>query len=201
MEHIVCGDLAKHLKNPWLEWEIREAITQLLLGLEIMHSYGIVHRDLKPENILVVSKTPEVKVKITDFGISKRLSCYGTTVLGTFGIGTEKYKAPEVLVSSQRKRKPDMPANIESRHFYTNKADLWSLGCVIFRMANKTELFACDAELENKETAKSKIENVGGSLGRDGIGFLKKLLVLDPDYRCNASQALEELNKWPKPAV
>lgn len=47
---------------------------QLLEAIKYLHDCGIVHRDLKPENILVEKDTSTnkvVRVKITDFGLSK----------------------------------------------------------------------------------------------------------------------------------
>lgn len=36
------------------------------------HSQNIVHRDLKPENLLFVSDSPESKIKVIDFGTSRK---------------------------------------------------------------------------------------------------------------------------------
>ena len=42
-------------------------LTQVLLGLDEMHTSGFVHRDVKPENILVMD---DGSVALTDFGLA-----------------------------------------------------------------------------------------------------------------------------------
>lgn len=42
-------------------------IEQVADGIESVHRCGVLHRDIKPENIII---TDDIKVKITDFGVS-----------------------------------------------------------------------------------------------------------------------------------
>ena len=42
-----------------------------LQALEYLHNGNIIHRDIKPENILVQSRTPDLFIKLPDFGLSK----------------------------------------------------------------------------------------------------------------------------------
>ena len=89
--------------------------TILFGALSYTHSMGIVHRDLKPENILLKSNDSDSEIKIADFGFAKQATddCSLSTMCGTPG-----YVAPEIL----RKEK------------YGTKADMWSLGVIIFIM-------------------------------------------------------------------
>ena len=85
---------------------------QLLSGLEFLQEKQIIHRDLKPANILLDSN---LNIKITDFGISKQLNLdenYATTC-----IGTGYYNSPEKFKGK-----------------YDYKADIWSLGIIIFEL-------------------------------------------------------------------
>lgn len=79
-----------------------------------MHDLGVCHRDIKPSNILVLKE--EDKIKITDFNISKL--CKNKSQQMMTHTGTEAYSAPEMLSNTP----------------YTNKIDMWSVGCVLYTM-------------------------------------------------------------------
>ncbi|KAK6957893.1 hypothetical protein Daesc_000682 [Daldinia eschscholtzii] len=218
MEYIELGDLEHCVGNYWDEKDIKETAKQILKGLEIMHQEGIAHRDLKPQNILVVSKEPNIKVKITDFGLSKRLSNRKTSGLVTKGIGTAGYKAPEV-VRRWYSEDSDQGLNHYSRHSYTFKADIWSLGCIIIRMAvgERLRLFRSDYDLIDERRTREKVDSIQSLLGRPntpmdrpstpmdrpstpmgrtGIKFVQKLIVIEEATRCDSEGALKELDNW-----
>jgi predicted Ser/Thr protein kinase len=88
-------------------------------ALEYAHEEGIVHRDIKPENILIDKKG---RVKIADFGLAKLLrreSLDMSLTLSGTSVGTVRYMAPEQM---------DKPETVDHR------ADLYSLGVVIYEM-------------------------------------------------------------------
>ena len=69
-----------------------EALVQAAKGLGAIHAAGLVHRDVKPANLLV---TPDGRVKVTDFGLSKALGpAPSGTELGSL-VGTPDYMSPE----------------------------------------------------------------------------------------------------------
>jgi serine/threonine-protein kinase ULK/ATG1 len=72
-----------------------------------------MHRDLKPSNILIHNGT----FKLGDFGFCKPLSEQRSDVTGTM-LGSPIYMAPEVLRGLN----------------YDEKADIWSLGCVLYEL-------------------------------------------------------------------
>ncbi|ODM88907.1 Serine/threonine-protein kinase/endoribonuclease IRE2 [Orchesella cincta] len=99
-----------------------EILRQATVGLEWLHSASIVHRDLKPENILLVRKL--ARVKISDFGLSRRIvdgrSCVSTSVLG----GTQGWVAPEILAQVIK----GDPRQCK----FTFASDIFALGCVYY---------------------------------------------------------------------
>ncbi|HET6149664.1 MAG TPA: serine/threonine-protein kinase [Polyangia bacterium] len=70
---------------------------QIAAGLTAMHAQGIVHRDLKPANVFVLpegSNEPE-RIKLVDFGLSKRLVPSLAVTHDRMLLGTPQYMAPE----------------------------------------------------------------------------------------------------------
>lgn len=41
------------------------------MGLEYLHGEGITHRDLKPANVVAYNIRDRIRVRLTDFGVSK----------------------------------------------------------------------------------------------------------------------------------
>ena len=87
--------------------------TQVALGLKHMHDRKLLHRDIKPDNIF---RTSRDFLRIGDFGISKVLACTKAMVYSK--AGTPFYMAPELFKG--------IP--------YSFKADIWSLGILLFEM-------------------------------------------------------------------
>ncbi|CAK5281475.1 unnamed protein product [Mycena citricolor] len=89
-------------------------IREVLIALSYLHKVPVIHRDIKAANVLV---TATGKVMICDFGVSALLSTAGSK--RNTMTGTPYWMAPEVVQS--------VPA-------YDTKADIWSLGIMIYEM-------------------------------------------------------------------
>ena len=74
-----------------------------------------MQRDLKPQNLLLSDNTPHAVLKIADFGFARHLQ---QQELADTLCGSPLYMAPEILQS----------------HKYDAKADLWSVGTILFEL-------------------------------------------------------------------
>ncbi|KAL0544594.1 hypothetical protein IC582_019711 [Cucumis melo] len=77
MEYASGGELFEKIRNqrrPFTEDEARYLFRQLILGVQYIHSMDICHRDLKLDNILLDNGSKSPRLKICDFGYSKRVN-------------------------------------------------------------------------------------------------------------------------------
>eukprot|EP01022_Parablepharisma_sp_SALTPOND_P020863 TRINITY_DN3911_c0_g1_i1.p1 TRINITY_DN3911_c0_g1~~TRINITY_DN3911_c0_g1_i1.p1 ORF type:complete len:961 (-),score=118.42 TRINITY_DN3911_c0_g1_i1:1052-3934(-) len=197
-EEFTC-DLSKlfkdYIKEGYLSFkEIIQIAWELGQAVYAIHTQGFVHRDIKPENIFLRLKFEKGKWHIQklflgDFGISKEGAPKGENV------GTEGYKAPEVM-----KRIP-----------YDNKVDVWGYGLVLFFSIfqetpydflpkdpalkekymregiiewEKFQKKYCTEILPKKEEDKAQSELL--------LNFLKRCLTVDPSERPTMREVLKD---------
>ncbi|CAB1318618.1 unnamed protein product, partial [Coregonus sp. 'balchen'] len=88
--------------------------------MRVLQAKGIIHRDLKPQNILLSnpagrkSHSTNTCIKIADFGFARYLQ---NNMMAATLCGSPMYMAPEVIMSQN----------------YDAKADLWSIGTILFQ--------------------------------------------------------------------
>ncbi|XP_055742678.1 serine/threonine-protein kinase ULK1-like isoform X3 [Salvelinus fontinalis] len=122
MEYCNGGDLAEYLhsKATLSEDTIRIFLLQIAGAMKVLKEQGVLHRDLKPQNILLChpegrrSSPNNTCIKIADFGFARHLQC--NTMAATL-CGSPMYMAPEVIMSQN----------------YDAKADLWSIGTIVYQ--------------------------------------------------------------------
>ena len=120
MEFVDGLNLRQMLQSGKLDpGEALEIVPHVCDALQYAHDEGVVHRDIKPENILIDKKG---RVKIADFGLAKLLkgdpSRHALTKTNHV-MGTPHYMAPEQI---------ERPLSVDHR------ADIYSLGVVIYEM-------------------------------------------------------------------
>jgi len=180
------GELFFYIQNfHWFPEKIaRFYASNILLGLEVLHSNNIVYRDLKPENVLI---DKDGYAKITDFGLSKE-NIQGNQQATSFW-GTPEYLAPETLLRTG-----------------TGKAsDWWSFGAIIYEMLaglppfydkNRQELYNNIKNMEIDFLNDSSLNEKGVS--DEGKDLLSKLLVKDPSKRLGGGDRdAEEIKEHP----
>ncbi|MBM4366221.1 MAG: serine/threonine protein kinase [Deltaproteobacteria bacterium] len=124
MEHVQGPSLDRLLAREALDWLMIDRLyAQVLDGVEAAHALGLVHRDLKPSNVLIAEAGGLRVAKVSDFGLVKALhSAPGTDPLTQAfeALGTPGYIAPEQMIDAK---------SVDQR------ADIFSLGCILYRMA------------------------------------------------------------------
>lgn len=125
---------------------VRLFIKQLAGAVRALYTKGIVHRDLKPQNILLSHNNgkhypppSQITLKIADFGFARFL--HGGVMAATL-CGSPMYMAPEVIMSLQ----------------YDAKADLWSLGTIVYQCLTGKAPFQAQTPNELKSYYENNME-------------------------------------------
>ena len=173
---------------------------QLVSAVLYLHKIGITHRDLKPDNILI-DRTGHIKL----FDLRSAVNSFHVIENSFEQMKTHWYAAPERLIDSP---------------FYTRAVDIWSAGCIIAEMAcgnlfmgdspvdqlvkictvigtpsqeefpafyeYQDEAILKNYPKDNKPTIDEKFKGIDPDL----VDLLKKMLVINPDHRITAFDAV-----------
>lgn len=146
---------------------------QIAAGLACAHGAGVVHRDLKPGNLMLL---PDGGVKILDFGLAK-VSDVSQTKSG-MALGTISYMAPEQIRGS----------SVDFR------ADLWSVGVILYEMITGTRPFAGEHEASIVNAILNDEPKPPSSIRDDLPRTLQKLILVllekDPAGRYQSAEKL-----------
>ena len=190
---------SEHNKQFLSQADIKGIMLQILTGLAEIHNNGILHRDLAPSNILI---NKNGIIKIADFGLSRFIASPDRPM--TRGVITKYYRAPEICFGAQ---------------YYSFSIDIWSAGCILAEMLLCDVLFRGDDDIqilskiftllgtpnENnwpdvkqlKDYAVFKggppytIQKKFANFSEESRDLLEKMLVLDPNKRITANEALK----------
>ncbi|GBB87992.1 hypothetical protein RclHR1_01450020 [Rhizophagus clarus] len=174
----------KYIKKPWYWTEKLHILNDIIDCLKIIHDNEMVHRDLHTGNILtlpILTYGPFIeKTCISDMGLCREVNLDNMDEIKVYGV--MPYVAPEVLRGKT----------------YTQAADIYSFGMIMYFVATRRQPFAncahdetlalniCNGirpEINELEAPKSYIE------------LMKKCWNSNPDDRPKAIEIKEEINK------
>ncbi len=187
MELLEGEDLGTRLDRQ-VRFSIDEAaalLPSIAHAVQRAHDAGVVHRDLKPENVFIARDGDVEVIKILDFGVSKAIQggaeIVGPGTLEGSLIGTPFYMSPE-----QAMGRPDVD----------HRADLWSLGVILYRVLTGRRPFASKALLESVvEIATAPIpppSSVRPELSPEVDRFFERALARKPDDRFQSAKELAQ---------
>ncbi len=118
--------LGTRLKDgpPIPEIEAVRIVREAADGLAAAHTKGLIHRDVKPDNIWLEDTAEGTHVRLLDFGLAHSDEAEALTQPGVV-VGSPYYMAPEQAAGG----------------IVDHRADLFSLGCVLFELLTGSKPF------------------------------------------------------------
>lgn len=205
LEYCAGGDL-QHLirtrkRGRLGERLCRRLIRDLACGLGFLWERQLIHRDIKPQNLLLTSGLPkddedenppkepsvcgdtedggEFMLKIADFGFARHL---GGVDLAETMCGSPLYMSPEILLGQK----------------YDAKADLWSVGTVLFEMISGRTPFHGENHMDLLNNIKRKAVRLPPDVrvSKECVALLRMLLDRRPSSRADFKMFYEAVEKF-----
>lgn len=164
---------------------LRNILVPITSAVAFLHSKGIMHRDIKPENVVVMA---DGRAKLCDFG----LAIDTTKETPVTCVGTLSYMAPEIL------------CNNPCACSYTDRVDIWALGCLAFEMVTGEPPFV---PVGDATASSMKLAIICGMKQMNGIrlstqeciSYIRSALTIDQRIRPSARDLLESLPQRVRP--
>eukprot|EP00743_Colponemidia_sp_Colp-15_P008010 GILK01008675.1.p1 GENE.GILK01008675.1~~GILK01008675.1.p1 ORF type:complete len:735 (+),score=154.97 GILK01008675.1:110-2314(+) len=156
------------------EQAVWEYAYQIGSALKHMHEKRIMHRDIKPANIFL---SADGLVKLGDLGLGRFFS--SQTLEAFSKVGTPLYMSPEVL----------------NGNGYDWKSDVWSLGCVVYELANLRSPFKSDGNMSLydlfQKINKGEFPPVDARYSSELRDIVESMIRVDPAARADIHQVWE----------
>jgi WD40 repeat protein len=185
MDYVDGSSLAQMLRlGPFEPRRSAEVARDIAQAIHYAHGQGVLHRDLKPSNVLL---DPFGQVRITDFGLAKRLD--GSSDLTTTGqvVGTPNYLSPEHAAGKHAELGP--------------ASDVYSIGALLYELLTGRPPFLSNSlqetlvRIQNNQPVSPHALNP--ALHRDLETICLKCLRKEPARRYPTALALaEDLQRW-----
>eukprot|EP00542_Grammatophora_oceanica_P010541 CAMPEP_0194037636 /NCGR_PEP_ID=MMETSP0009_2-20130614/9976_1 /TAXON_ID=210454 /ORGANISM="Grammatophora oceanica, Strain CCMP 410" /LENGTH=974 /DNA_ID=CAMNT_0038679879 /DNA_START=117 /DNA_END=3041 /DNA_ORIENTATION=- len=178
---------------------VRRLMRDLSAGLRFLWGQELIHRDIKPQNLLLTGPlpldevhdpakldiheqmrkkvnfpSPQFALKIADFGFARHLQ---TASLAETLCGSPLYMAPEIL----------------QHHRYDAKADLWSVGTVLFEMIAGRPPFNGENHIDLLKNIQRKAVRLPADVrvSKECVNLLRILLNRNPLSRAGFKEFVE----------
>jgi formylglycine-generating enzyme required for sulfatase activity len=162
--------------------DVREVLRigrQVAEGLAAAHATDLIHRDIKPGNVLL-ENGPQQRVKITDFGLARAADDASISQSGIIA-GTPMYIAPEQALG----------------HKLDQRADLFSLGSVLYQMVSGRPPFRANSTLavlkRVAEDTPRGIPEIVPETPQWVCDIIAKLHAKNPDERYQSAREVAEV--------
>ncbi|PBK78187.1 Pkinase-domain-containing protein [Armillaria solidipes] len=179
LEYVPGGSVTALLRSygAFEEPLVKTFVRQILQGLSYLHERDIIHRDIKGANILVDNKGG---VKISDFGISKKVDV-------------------QVLAGNNRVHRPSlqgsvfwMAPEVVKQSGHTQKADIWSVGCLVVEMLTGEHPWAQLTQMQAIfKIGSSARPAIPSDISSEAQDFLTKTFEIDHEARPAAAELLK----------
>jgi tRNA A-37 threonylcarbamoyl transferase component Bud32 len=179
LEYVQGRSLEDILKRGPMDMKALLRYTMSILeALEYAHGNDIVHRDLKPANILI---TDSGEVKVADFGLARCDNNETITKTGA-ALGTPAYMPPEQIMGERS----------------GGKADLYSLGCILYHcLAGVPPFLGSDAVqtiMKHLGEQPPAVETIRKEIPEELAILVARLLEKSPDDRPSAGEVKEAIS-------
>ncbi|KAG7522382.1 mitogen-activated protein kinase 12-like [Solea senegalensis] len=192
-------DLGKLMKLQRLsEEKIQYLVYQMLRGLKYIHSAGIIHRDLKPGNLAI---NQDCELKILDFGLARQADSEMTGY-----VVTRWYRAPEVILSWMHYTQTVdiwsvgciMAEMLQGKPLFKGSDHLDQLTEIMKITGTPAQEFISKLESEDAKryvkslakVEKKELHKVFPTTNPQAVSVLEHMLLLDPESRATAAEAL-----------
>ncbi|ERT00074.1 CAMK/CAMKL/GIN4 protein kinase [Sporothrix schenckii ATCC 58251] len=178
LEYVENGDLFTYVsQNGAMTEEVSIFVfRQMMSAVQYCHAYNICHRDLKPENILLKA---DGQIKIADFGMAALHQ--GPRYQLQTSCGSPHYAAPELL---------------KARPYRGDKADIWSMGVILFVMLAGRLPFDEDDMGLMLAKAKKGIYTMPGAFSPDAKDLVHRILQIEPEVRISMNKMWQHPLIW-----
>ena len=176
----------------WLASGRQASVTETLIigrqvakALAAAHQTGLIHRDIKPANLWL--EAPAGRVKVLDFGLARWAD-------GQFDQGRSQMTAEGAIVGTPAFMAPEQARGEE----VTAKSDLFSLGCVLYRLATGRAPFSGDTAVAVLSAVLTQpprpVRELNAQVPERLATLIERLLAKWPSERPASAQAvLDEL--------